>query len=61
MFRRAKILTISGLALATPVAAQTPGPTTTAFDGKYADVSRESTQTPSAPAQNASQAAFRFR
>ena len=29
------ILTITGFALATPVAAQAPGPETTAFDGKY--------------------------
>ena len=34
------ILTIAGLALATPVAAQAPGPTST-FDGKYAGVSAD--------------------
>jgi hypothetical protein len=40
MSGRAKILlTIAGLALATPVAAQAPGPPPTAFDGKYVGVS----------------------
>ena len=34
------ILTIVGLALSTPVAAQAPGPTS-AFDGKYAGVSAD--------------------
>jgi hypothetical protein len=34
------ILTIAALALATPVAAQAPAPTTTAFDGTYTGVSR---------------------
>ena len=33
------LLTIVSLALATPVAAQAPGPPTTAFDGKYVGVS----------------------
>ena len=33
------LLTIAGLALAMPVAAQAPGPPPTAFDGKYAGVS----------------------
>jgi len=33
---------IAALALATPVAAQAPAPTTTAFDGTYVGVSRES-------------------
>lgn len=39
MSGRAKVLlTIAGLALTTPVAAQAPGPATTAFDGRYAGV-----------------------
>jgi hypothetical protein len=33
------LLTIAGLALATPVAAQAPGPPSTAFDGRYVGVS----------------------
>ena len=33
------LLTIAGLALATPVAAQAPGPPPTAFDGRYVGVS----------------------
>jgi hypothetical protein len=33
------LLTIAGLALAMPVAAQAPGPPPTAFDGKYGGVS----------------------
>jgi hypothetical protein len=41
MFGRARILlAIVTCALATPVAAQTPPPTTTAFDGTYVGVSR---------------------
>jgi hypothetical protein len=41
MFGRARILlTIAACTLATPVAAQTPAPTTTAFDGTYVGVSR---------------------
>jgi hypothetical protein len=36
-------LIIASLALATPVAAQAPGSTTTVFDGLYAGVSRENT------------------
>jgi hypothetical protein len=40
MFGRAKIiLTTVGLALATPIAAQVPGPVTTVFDGHYAGLS----------------------
>ena len=42
MFGRARILLMIGVcALAMPVAAQAPAPTTTAFDGTYAGVSRE--------------------
>jgi hypothetical protein len=41
MFGRARILlTIAACALVMPAAAQTPAPTTTAFDGTYAGVSR---------------------
>jgi hypothetical protein len=40
MFGRATLLMISACALALPVAAQAPAPTTTAFDGTYAGVSR---------------------
>jgi hypothetical protein len=41
MFGRARtLLTIPALALAMPVAAQAPGPTTTAFDGTYIGGSR---------------------
>jgi hypothetical protein len=41
MFGRARILlTIAACILATPVTAQAPAPTTTAFDGNYAGVSR---------------------
>ena len=40
MFVRAKVLLmIAGCALAAPVAAQAPGPMTTAFDGHYAGLS----------------------
>ena len=40
MFGRTKILlTITACAFATPVAAQAPAPTTTAFDGTYTGVS----------------------
>jgi hypothetical protein len=35
MFRRFMVLAIAACALATPAAAQTPTPATTAFDGKY--------------------------
>jgi hypothetical protein len=50
MFGRAKILlTIAAFALATPVAAQAPAPATTAFDGKYVGVSRESSKAGSNP------------
>jgi hypothetical protein len=42
MFDRTRILsTIAACMLATPVVAQAPAPTTTAFDGIYAGVSRE--------------------
>ena len=37
----AVVLTIAALAWGTPIAAQAPAPTTTAFDGTYAGVSRE--------------------
>jgi hypothetical protein len=41
MFGRARIvLTIAACTLATPVAAQAPAPTATAFDGTYVGVSR---------------------
>jgi hypothetical protein len=41
LFGRTKVLlTIAACMLATPVAAQTPAPATTAFDGTYAGVSR---------------------
>jgi hypothetical protein len=50
MFGRARILlTIAACMLATPIAAQAPTPATTAFDGKYAGVSRESSKTPAFP------------
>ena len=53
MFGRARILlTIAGCVLATPVTAQAPAPsTTTAFDGRYAGVSRtfEEDSTPFRP------------
>jgi hypothetical protein len=43
MFGRARIfVTIAAFALVTPVAAQAPAPTTTAFDGTYALVSQTS-------------------
>jgi len=49
LFVRATVaLTFAACALATLVAAQTPGPTT-AFDGKYVGVSRESTKAGSNP------------
>ena len=49
MFGRAMILlAIPASALATPVAAQAPAPTT-AFDGKYVGVSRESSKAGSTP------------
>jgi hypothetical protein len=42
MFGRARILlTIAASAVAMPVAAQAPGPTTTAFDGTYLAVSAD--------------------
>ena len=50
MFGRSKILlTIAACVLATQVAAQAPAPTTTAFDGKYVGVSRESSKAGSNP------------
>ena len=50
MFGRTKVfLTIAACMVATPVAAQAPAPTTTAFDGTYAGVSREVSKSPSAP------------
>jgi hypothetical protein len=50
MFGRAKVLlTIAAGALAMPVFAQAP---TTAFDGKYAGVSREVSKNPSAHRTN---------
>ena len=50
MFGRTKVLpTIAACILATPLAAQTPTPTTTVFDGTYAGVSREVSKSPSAP------------
>jgi hypothetical protein len=49
MFGRERILiTITASALAMPVFAQTPAPTT-AFDGIYAGISREVSKSPSAP------------
>jgi len=49
MFGRKRILiTIAASALAMPVFAQTPAPTT-AFDGTYAGISREVSKSPSAP------------
>ena len=49
MFGRTKVLlTIVLSAVAPPLAAQTPAPTT-AFDGTYAGVSREVSKNPSAP------------
>jgi hypothetical protein len=49
MFGRARILLmIAACAVALPVAAQAPAPTT-AFDGKYVGVSRESTKAGSSP------------
>jgi len=49
MFGRKRILiTIAASALAMPVFAQTPAPTT-AFDGIYAGISREVSKSPSAP------------
>ena len=49
MFGRERILiTITASALAMPVFAQTPAPTT-AFDGTYAGISREVSKSPSAP------------
>ena len=49
MFGRTKVLlTIMLSAVAPPLAAQTPAPTT-AFDGTYAGVSREVSKSPSAP------------
>jgi hypothetical protein len=53
MFGRAKVLlTIGAAALALPVAAQDPAPATTAFDGKYAGVSRDVSKNPSAHRTN---------
>jgi hypothetical protein len=50
LFGRTKVLlTIVLSAAAPPLAAQTPAPTTTAFDGTYAGVSREVSKSPSAP------------
>ena len=50
MFGRAKVLlTIVLSAVAPPLAAQTLAPTTTAFDGTYAGISREVSKNPSAP------------
>ena len=55
---------IASLALATSVAAQAPGSTTTVFDGTYAGVSREyswiANPTP-VTVPNAGKTAFRFR
>jgi hypothetical protein len=48
MFRPLMLLPIAASAVAMPVAAQAPVPTT-AFDGKYVGVSRESTRTPAFP------------
>ena len=50
MFGRARIpLTIAASALVMPAVAQAPAPTTTAFDGKYVGVSRESSKAGSNP------------
>ena len=50
MFDRTRILlTIAACAVALPTAAQAPAPTTTAFDGTYAGISREVSKSPSAP------------
>ena len=50
MFDRARILlTIAVCIFAAPAVAQAPTPTTTAFDGTYAGVSREVSKSPSAP------------
>jgi hypothetical protein len=50
MFGRTRILLmIATCALAMPAAAQAPAPTTTAFDGTYAGISREVSKSPSAP------------
>jgi hypothetical protein len=50
MFGRTKVLlTIALSAAALPVAAQAPAPTTSAFDGTYAGISREVSKSPTAP------------
>jgi hypothetical protein len=50
MFRWSAVpLTIAAFAWATPVAAQAPAAATTAFDGKYVGVSRESSKAGSNP------------
>jgi hypothetical protein len=49
MFRLLMLLTIAACALAVPAVAQAPAPATTAFDGKYAGVSRNATRTPAFP------------
>jgi hypothetical protein len=50
LFRRTKVLlTIVLSAVAPPLAAQTLAPTTTAFDGTYAGISRDVSKSPSAP------------
>jgi hypothetical protein len=50
LFGRTKVLLMTAACmLATPVAAQTTAPTTTAFDGTYAGISREVSKSPSAP------------
>jgi hypothetical protein len=50
MIGRARIfVTIAAFALGMPAAAQAPAPATTAFDGKYVGVSRESSKAGSSP------------
>jgi hypothetical protein len=50
MFGRATVLaTIAAFTCAIPVAAQTPASSSTAFDGRYAGVSRESSKAGSSP------------
>jgi hypothetical protein len=61
MFSRLILLTIAVSAAALRAVAQAPAPTTTAFDGKYAGVSRDASRTLRSRALNARRAAYRLR
>jgi hypothetical protein len=61
MFRPFILFAIAVPGLATPAGAEAPAPTTTAFDGKYAGVSRDASRILRSLALNARRAAYRLR